>query len=151
MQFTNFQLENFDGSTFDFYDYNHGSYVLIFFFRGAWCNLCKKQLMEAQQNIEFFNQHNIKLLAVAPDSSFKLSLMKTFLKVEFPVLADDKFEVVDKLNLKETYKDHETSKPAFFLINSDHEILTSYIGKEYDDRLSIKQVMQQIKVLENFQ
>lgn len=145
----NFQLEKFDGTIFDLYQENRDKSVLLIFFRGAWCNLCKKQLLDFQAHLQDFNELNIKIVAIAPDSKFKLSLMKTFLKIKFEILADEKFKIINSLHLRTRHKGQDTAKPAFFLINFSHQILLSYIGEEYDDRLSAKQIIQQIESLKS--
>jgi peroxiredoxin len=141
----NFQLENFDGSEFDLYRFGKESFVLLVFFRGAWCSHCKKQLADLQTSLPEFNKLNIKIVALASDVKFKLSLLRTFLKLDFTVLADENLRVINKFNLQTEYKSHKVSKPAVYLMNPQKEIIFSYISEEYDDRLSSRKILEAIK------
>ena len=138
------KLHNLDGTDFNIKDYQGDDKLLVIFFRGAWCNVCKKQLQDMENNMKSFTEKGIKLLAIASDSKFKLSLLKNFLKLTFPVISDPKMEAIDKFQLRTTYKDQETSKPAVFLFDKDENLLFNYIGDDYDDRMSAKNLLKEI-------
>ncbi|HCC23265.1 TPA: hypothetical protein DF272_03735 [Candidatus Falkowbacteria bacterium] len=144
MRFNDFTLTAPDNSNFNLYEYGQNNPVLLIFFRGAWCGYCKKQLIELAKNIDFFNQKNIKIVAISNDSQLKSSLLKTFLKLPFPILSDPDTKLITDLGLTTVYKTHKTSKPAVYLISSEHDVLFSYVGEEYDDRLSIDMLKQKI-------
>ena len=141
MKVTNFQLQNNDNTVFDLYQYGKDSFVLLVFFRGAWCSYCKRQLKDLQANVQEFGKLHIKIIAISSDTKLKSSLLKTFLKLDFPVLADRDFQVINQFNLKTIYKDKPTSKPAVFLISPKKKIEYEYIGQDYDDRLAAKQIL----------
>lgn len=141
----NFKLENFDGSQFDFFEFGKNSHVLIIFFRGVWCNHCKKQMQEIQNKLNEFKQLKIKILAIASDSKLNLSLLKTFLKLDFTILADPNLKVINKFNLQTKYKDKQVSKPAIFLITPENKIAYSYISQDYDDRLSAVEILNKLR------
>lgn len=143
----NFILKNNDSSDFNFYDYQGDSNLLIVFFRGAWCNHCKKQLVEINNVLTELTSLKTKVIAVSSDTAFKSSLLKTFLKLPFPVLSDNSFEVINYFNLKTTYKEHEVAKPAVFLISPSHEIIYQYIGADFDDRIDTRTILNNIKQL----
>ena len=118
--------------------------LLVIFFRGAWCVHCKKQLQDFEQHRLEFEQANIQLLGVAPDTKFKLSLLKNFLKLGFPILADENFNLIDAFNLRAIYKEHATSKPAILLFNEAGDIIHQQIATDYDDRMSARATLEQI-------
>ncbi|MBT5338620.1 redoxin domain-containing protein [Candidatus Falkowbacteria bacterium] len=137
----NLELQNNDDSILNFEQYQGSDYLLLIFFRGAWCNLCKRQLVEVNSLINEFTSSNIKPLAISPDTKFKSSLLKTFLRLKFPILSDTEFSVIDYFKLKTKFKDHITSKPAVILISPDHQVIFEKIGKEYDDTMSGKNIL----------
>jgi peroxiredoxin len=145
----NFKLENFDGSQFDLYDFGKDNDVLLIFFRGAWCDYCKQQLKDFQDHLSEFNKHGVKLAAIASDTKFKLSLLKTFLGLDFTVLADDNFKVIDSLNLRAEYKGQQVSKPAVFLLNKRQEVIFQQIDESYDDRVAAKSILAKISDLKH--
>ncbi|NQT49367.1 peroxiredoxin family protein [Candidatus Kuenenbacteria bacterium] len=148
-----FTLQNNDNTDLNFEEYQGQNFLLLVFFRGAWCNHCKKQLVDINNQLEEFEKLGIKLLAISSDTKFKSSLLKTFLKLKFPVLSDEKFEVIDYLKLRTTYtiegdKEIEVSKPAVMLIDPEtHDAIYEYVGTDFDDRLSAKTTLENINKL----
>ena len=141
----NLALQNNDGSEFDPAEYQGNSYLLLVFFRGAWCNHCKKQLNELEQAIESFSAANCKILAISPDTKFNSSLLKSFLRLSFPVLSDMDLKITDQYDLRAVYKDKIVPKPSAFIYAPSGELKFSYIGADYDDRLSAKQILLELQ------
>ena len=137
----NFTLQKNDGSTLNFEQYQADNYLLLVFFRGAWCNLCKKQLVEINSLINEFSSLKVKPIAISPDTKFKSSLIKTFLRLKFPILSDCSFAVIDYFELKTKFKENITSKPAVILISPDHQVVFEKISEEYNDTMSGKNIL----------
>ncbi len=140
----NIVLQKNDGSRFDLFEYQGKNNLLLIFFRGAWCGHCKKQLSGLQKRLSELEKMNCKVVAISGDSKLKSSLLKNFFKLDFQVLADENFSVIDKYNLKTEYKSKPVAKPAVFLYNSEHQEVFSYIGEDYDDRLSADTLIEKI-------
>jgi len=142
----NFILQKNDGSKFDLAKYQGNDYLILIFFRGAWCNHCKKQLLDINNHYAEFSELQIKPLAISCDSKLKSNLLKNFLKLKFSVLSDSEFAVIDYFNLKTEYKGQIVSKPATILIEPQkHKVIYEYVGVDYDDRLSAKTILNNIK------
>ena len=142
-----YKTKNNDQSDFSFYDYQGDSNLIILFFRGAWCNYCKKQLQEIQKNISELENLNFKIISISSDSKMNSSILKTFLKLSFPVLSDSDFKIINDYNLKVKYKAKEVSKPAIFIYNKKHEEIFNVIGDTYEDRLSAEALLKTINNL----
>lgn len=149
MKFSNFTLPNNNEGQFDLYQYQGDSWLLILFFRGAWCVLCKKQLQELQSKIQDFQNANIKVIAISNDSKLKSSLLQNFFHLSFPVLSDANMEIINRENLATQYKNQTVAKPAYYIIDQNHEVRFQYIGATYDDRLNINQLLTEIKKLQS--
>lgn len=137
----NFTLHNNDNSSFKLFDFQGGKILVLIFFRGAWCNHCKKHLLEIQSMMKEFDKLNVKFLAVSSDTKFNSSLLKEFLKLSFPVVSDAKFKLIDYFKLKTKYKNKNVAKPSLFIFSPKHEIIYQYIGKRYDDRMGGKALL----------
>lgn len=140
----NFILQNNDGSPLDSYQYQGDKNLLLIFFRGAWCNVCKKQLKELNARLPEVDALNTKVLAISSDTKLKSSLLKTFLRLNFPVLADETLTVINAFGLETTDKGRRIAKPSVFLLNPQHETIYQYIGQEYDDRLTAQEIIANI-------
>lgn len=149
MKFSNFTLPNNNEGQFDLYQYQGDSWLLILFFRGAWCVLCKKQLQELQSKIKDLQNTNIKVVAISNDSKLKSSLLQNFFHLSFPVISDRGMEIINREHLATQYKDQIVAKPAYYIIDQNHEILFQYTGATYDDRLSVNQILTEIKKLQS--
>jgi len=136
---------NTDGESKTLRDLQEQSNLLVIFFRGAWCNHCKKQLSELNNVFEQFERLDVKPVAISCDTRFKSSLLKTFLKLHFPVLSDEKFKLIDAFDLRTVYKGKEVAKPAVFLFNFEGTQIFNYIGTDYDDRLAGQEVLKEVR------
>jgi len=143
----NFELKNNDDSVIDLSDYLNQKRLLLIFFRGAWCNYCKKQLKEIQSEIAEFNKLNIKIIALSCDNKLNSSLLKEFLKLDYPVLSDSDYKVIDSFNFRTIYKGKEVSKPAVILFNDNGTELYRYVGKDFDDRIETHELLNELSRL----
>jgi peroxiredoxin len=144
-----FILKDNDGSEFDLFEYQNAGYLVLIFFRGAWCGHCKKQLVELNDNFEEFAKLNTKLVAISSDTAFKSSLLKTFLRLKFPVLSDTKLEMIEYFNFKTVHDNQIVSKPAVLLFNSEHEQVIAHISENYDERIDTMALINEIKQLKS--
>lgn len=143
----NFLLKNNDATDFDLYDYQGNGYLVLIFFRGAWCGHCKKQLVELNEHLEQFNNLNAKLLAISSDSAFKSSLLKTFLRVRFPIISDARLELIEYFNFKTVHNNQIVSKPAILVFSPEHEKVIEFVSDNYDERVDTKSLIERIKRL----
>ncbi|MBI5077272.1 redoxin domain-containing protein [Candidatus Falkowbacteria bacterium] len=143
----NFILENNNGEKFKLTDFQKNKNLLLIFFRGAWCQHCKKQLADVQRYLKKIQTASFCVMAVSNDDKLKSSLLKSFLKLNFPVIADEKMELIKYFNIKTKYKNKIVAKPSIFMIDKRQKLLYSYVGKKYDDRLSAKNIIKTINEL----
>jgi peroxiredoxin len=142
-----FKLFQNTGSELDLTDYLGGKKLILVFFRGAWCNFCKTQLKEIQDNLARINTLNAKVIALSGDNNFNSSLLKEFLKLDFPVLSDSAFSVINLFDLSTTYKEKTVSKPAVIIFDPNGQELFKHVGLNYDDRLSTEELLTTLKSL----
>ena len=143
----NYTVQNNNGEDFIFHDFQADKNLLVIFFRGAWCNHCKKQLQDLQKNISEIEKFNVNIIAISSDSKMNSSILKTFLKLSFPVLSDSDCKIINDYNLKASHKGKEVSKPAVYIYNKKHEEIFNIIGDTYDDRLSAEALIKTINNL----
>lgn len=143
----NFTLQNNDSTNLNCFEYQGNHNLLLVFFRGAWCNYCKKQLKDIQSHLQTIRELNIKLLAISCDSKLNSSLIKSFLKLEFPVLSDSDFKVIDTFNLRTDYQGKQVAKPALLLFSANHQPIYSHISPSFDDRLPVTELITKIKTI----
>lgn len=148
MIFADFNLPASDQTNFNCYDYQKDHWLLIVFFRGAWCVLCKKQLKELQDHLTDLTKLKVKVIAISNDTRFKSSLLQNFFQLQYPVLSDIQMQIIKREKLETVYKNQITAKPACFILDPQHRIQYSFVGQSYDDRPSIETLIAEIKKLQ---
>jgi len=145
MKAKNFQLIDFRQKLFDLYAFQKKDFLFLVFFRGLWCNQCKKQLLELNNNFAKFKKMKIKIVSLSTDSPLNTSILFTYLKSKFPLLSDQGWKIFKMFGFKKTAS--KKIKPAVFLINPKKEIVYSYVGQDKDDRPTIKELLKVCKKL----
>lgn len=140
----NFQNMTTSQEMFDLYQYQGSDFLLLIFYRGSWCNACRDQLRQINQNYDEFQKLKTKIVAISSDTLLNTSLLANLLQSKFPLLSDTDFKIFELYNLPK-FEDKKKIIPALFLVNQKHEIIYSYIGKDYKDRPDTKELLNIIK------
>ena len=135
----NFKVEDEEGTLFDLFDYVDDSWLLLIFFRGEWCQYCRKQLEEINKNLDWFKKNKIKVVAISADSDLYTSILKEILQAKFVILSDEAWEIFSLYGFKKP-ADQKKIIPALFLINPHRQVTFQYIGKHFRDRPTITQL-----------
>jgi len=142
IKINNWQLKDTKGGIFNFYNWQKEDWVIITFIRGKWCGLCRKHLMQINENLD---KIKAKPLAISNDDKMGAAVLKSFLLLKFPVLPDSEFNITELLGVKTEIKDDKKmSLPALFLINPKHEIVWAYKGENFDDYLDVKEIIKKV-------
>lgn len=148
----NFNTKDIRGKTFNLYNFQDKSWLLLILFRGEWCQHCRKQLSEFNRNLGWFTRKKVKLLAVSADNALYTNILKEILELKFMILSDSKGYIFSRFGF-ERVRDPKKIKPALFLINPQHQIEYSYFGKNKKDRPSLtklKRSISRIKKLKKY-
>lgn len=137
-----FRLSTPQGKDFNSKSYQGKSNLLLVFYRGAWCNYCRKQITDLNRNYNNFKKLNIKIAAVSSDSQLNTSILTNLLKSKFPLLADPKAKVLNMFKIKIEKK---VARPTVYLINNQGKVIFSFISSHYQERLTAKDILAQIK------
>eukprot|EP01155_Anaeramoeba_flamelloides_P033351 Anaeramoba_flamelloidesa98106_60.p1 GENE.a98106_60~~a98106_60.p1 ORF type:complete len:229 (-),score=18.72 a98106_60:522-1187(-) len=130
-------------------------FVVINFYRGAWCPYCNLELQAFQAINEELKTLNAKLIAISPQTPDASLTTKEKNELEFEVLSDMHnviaksyglvFSLADELkpiyskfgidipgsNDEDSY---ELPMPATYVINKNKEIIYSFIDEDYTKR-----------------
>ena len=69
---------------------NENDFVIVSFYRGAWCAYCNIELRALQERNNEFKQLGAKLIAISPQSPDASMTTKEKNELEFEVLSDNK-------------------------------------------------------------
>jgi|GEM_PF-1624763 len=138
------KITSSDNNLFDINEFAKNKFLVMVFYRGIWCNSCKKQLKEINDNLNLFENKNAKMVAVSADSAFKASLLKTFLKLKFPVLSDQELTLIKQFDLQIMEKGQWIAKPAVLIFDPSGNEIYRYVGQNHEDRPRMDEILAKI-------
>ena len=111
--------------------------VILEFYRGAYWDPCRKQLIETfQEHLGEFKQRNIKILALAPDNSVKLKQVAAEDKYGFPIIPDTKGKIAKNFKVYDSRSmfiiDTKMAIPSTIVINKDGINTWKSVGDKYN-------------------
>jgi peroxiredoxin len=161
------QLPNALGKEVSLYEtLEDNDFVVLNFYRGAWCSYCNLELRALQNINTDLNALGAKLIAISPQSPDASMSTKEKNELEFEVLSDTNnivakeyglvFSLADELrpiyksfgidipahNKEESY---ELPMPAIYIINKNKEIIFSFIDEDYTKRCEPQEILDVIR------
>lgn len=96
--------------------------------------------MELQSNYEAFQNAKAKVVALAVTSAEAVDGLQQSLGIPFPMLADPDHRVSEDYEVYDLLGDG-LAAPSVFIIDTDGQIVWSYIGGNSNDRLSAEKIL----------
>ncbi len=144
-----------------------GKKVLLSFFRKAACPFCNLAMQQLIRRHEELKMQEIEVIALFASSAYEVQRYAGKQNPEFPIIPDEHFKIYSRYGLETSYfgmlktmlnpaKVWKAMKGGFFslrtvpqdpvlpaeiLINEDQEIHRAYYGKDYDDHLSVDEIL----------
>ncbi|MEM6319031.1 MAG: peroxiredoxin-like family protein [Bacteroidota bacterium] len=162
-----FQAKDLNGSTINLADYK-GQKVLLSFFRKAACPFCNLAMQQLIRNHQKFEEKGIKVVALFASTKKEVEKYAGTQKPPFPIIPDADFKIYGKYGIESSYGGmlqtmfnpakvwkalrggffslstvpQDPVLPAEILINENQEIHRAYYGQNYDDHLSVAEILQ---------
>lgn len=115
--------------------------VLLWFYRGYQCSICRKELLELQDNYELLLEHGVRVIVVSDDSLSGCVSVKYELQLSFSVVYDESGTVSRAFGAYD--EEHNTTDPAAFVIGKRAQVYWSFIGINAGDRPRIDSVVEE--------
>ena len=119
-----------------------GRYVVLMFYRGHWCTLCRRHLSHYQANLGALDALGIVPIAASVDDAARTRGLKTELGLTFPVGYGLTHE--DVAAFDPWWGDDERGhyiQPAEFLIGADGRVIASMYGSGAIGRMPVEGVL----------
>lgn len=138
--------------------------VILSFYRGEWCSHCNRELQQIEEVHEQLKLRNVAVLGIAPQQVQDAKKMSDKNNLQFDLLSDPNFEVIDNYKLKFTLSEEvqdiyqnkfnlnlpnmtanktwELPIPATFIINQSSVIVGSYVETDYTKRLTGEEILE---------
>lgn len=143
----------------------HDNVVLIFY-RGVWCPVCRKHLSALQDSLQMLVAANTGVIVVTPEDPESVEKMANKTDVTFSIIHDVGYQIMNDYGVlytvsKETvpkwYKpvvrrsnkangneDGQLPVPATYVIAKDGTIKYVHYNPDYHQRASVLEIMQQL-------
>ncbi len=128
-----------DGSTFDLSVARQEGAVVVIFYRGDWCPICRKQLKSFQAHLGEFTAKDAKVVAISVDDAATSQALANKLGLTLPILVDADLRTIRAWGIE--HKGHNIAKPSTFVIAPDGTIRFIKIGDSAGDRPDLDAVL----------
>ncbi|BDD08195.1 peroxiredoxin [Fulvitalea axinellae] len=140
--------------------------VVLFFYRGAWCPYCQKQVAELQDSLSLITAKGASVVAVTPSGAESVDEMDSKQNVSFHILHDKGHKIMDAYDVtfgvdkktQERYKGYgidfnkvngaETGAnlpvPATYIIGQDGDISFRFFDPNYTKRVTVKELLKNL-------
>jgi peroxiredoxin len=137
--------------------------VVLFFYRGNWCHMCRQQLKSYQDSLKMITDQGFTLVAVTPESIENVEQTIKLNKITFTVLYDCQEQVMSDYDVKfrvtkgfqeriknsfkvdiAAHNGHEVANlpvPAAYIINKNGIITAKYFNPDFHKRPSVKWII----------
>jgi peroxiredoxin len=120
--------------------------VLVFTRSADWCPYCQKQIIDLDGAKAAFDARGYALAVVATDGPDKLLKFDAKREIDFPLLSDAQFRVIDAYALRDPayppgHKFHGLPVPTVFVLDSDRRVVAKLGDLSYKVRPSVEDVL----------
>ena len=142
--------------------------LVISFYRGGWCPYCNIELSALQEALPQIKEHGANLVAITPETPDNSLTTSEKNEIAFDVLTDDDNTYAKELglvfqmpeNLKNIYSsfgidlekhngnsNFELPMPATLVVNSNKEVIYSFVNEDYTKRADINLILNALKTI----
>lgn len=161
-----FQLKALDGSTVKLSETLKKGPAVLLFYRGEWCPVCIRYFSGLMEDISLLTEKGVNVYAIAPETIENLSKTKEKSQVNFTLLSDADYSVMEDydvlFHVTEAYQkkirdkfntdiaknngkpDARLPVPATYVIGQDGTIKFVQFDLNYKNRASVKEILQHI-------
>ena len=161
-----FNLKDQGGQNVSLKDLKKKGPVVVLFYRGNWCPYCNKQLKNFQDSLQMITDKKASVVAITPEANAGIQETMKKTGAAFPILYDQDGKLAKAYQVgfavdEKTLRRYKTADidlltvnnqkeawlpvPAVYIINRDGSITYRYFDENYRNRLSVRELLEQIK------
>jgi peroxiredoxin len=122
-----FALADSTGRTRTLGEFHTVGPVIVVFYHGAWCGVCRSQLDRFQQKIKELPA-DANLIAISADPRLTAAKMVDNLKLTFPVISDQKLEAASAFGVADAVSG--LALPAIFVVDKAGVVKWQHVGED---------------------
>jgi thioredoxin-dependent peroxiredoxin len=145
-----FSLQDSSGNFMKLSDVPANTYLILFFYRGAWCSACMNHLLDLKSaNQKFLDAHAV-LAAVSVDPVEDSAAFSAQWHIPFPLLSDSELKLIGAYGFvdKNGHAGKDISRVGVVIIDPQKIVRYRYLGKDAFDRPSNDAILYVIQQLQ---
>jgi len=146
-----FSLPAVDGSRHQLTDYR-GSKVVVVFYRGHWCGVCRQQLAALREAILTFEDAGAVVLAISAEPLERARASAVADDLPFTILSDEELTVIDRYGLRHD-GEPETgfkpiARPSVFVLDRTGIVRFAHVGEDPVDRPTTRLILLALETID---
>lgn len=127
--------------------------IVLLFYRGGWCPMCKKQLASLSKDYSLFKNINTRIVVVSSERIENGRKLVKKIGLPFVLLSDPDFEVIERYGVKTEKRDllakmkrvQSYATPSVFIIDEKGIIRYKYVGRDAGDRPKNDELLEKLR------
>ena len=147
-----FSLSDASGHFLKLSDTEPDNYLVLFFYRGAWCDTCVSHLLHFKKDFTKFNDMHAAIAAISVDLTEASASLNEQWRFPFPLLSDPQFRLIDAYGARDPKKGHkgeDISHVGVVIIDPQKIVRYKYIGNEAWDLPSMDEILFNLQKIES--
>lgn len=145
-----FSLQDSSGQFMKMSDVPANVYLILFFYRGAWCSACMNHLVDLKSGNQKFLDNHAVLAAISVDPVTDSAAFSAQWHIPFPLLCDSELKLIKAYGMldREGHAGKDISRVGMVIIDPQKIIRYIYVGKDAFDRPSndaVVYILQQLQ------
>ena len=122
--------------------------VLVFFFRGTWCQSCRKQIEQIKAQWEWISPL-VQVIGIMREDETSVNEFLAANPLPFPLLSDPGAKIIQLHNVYQRFglNGFRIAYPSTLLLDKDHVVHYCYVGLSQFDRPEIGEILEEIRKL----
>lgn len=138
-------LDDHRGETFSLEEATKAGPVVVVFFRGEWCPLCARQLIELRENQAALDATGATVVALHPDSPELTRAFAKDIEWPYPILIDADRSVIKSYGVYDA--ENNTAWPTIYIVDAAGVIRYRGLSETKAERPTSKHVLAALKAV----
>lgn len=138
-------LDDHQGRRFSLEEATKAAPVVVVFFRGEWCPLCARQLMELAEHQQELDATGATVVALHPDSAELSQALAEETKWPYPILIDADRSVIKSYGIFDA--ENNTAWPTIYIVDQAGVLRYRGLSETKDERPTSKHVLAALRAV----
>lgn len=123
--------------------------MLLVFYRGHWCQSCRRQLAQLAGEYETVQSMSAELIAISADPLDSTRGFPAASGWRFPIVGDSELQVIDRYGVRDPddTEGRRIARPSVFLLDPAGIVRYAHVGLHRQDRPALGSILLALETL----